>query len=169
MKFVYAVLVLLVLVVAALFIVPSVLDWERFKPEITERLEAITGREIAIDGPLAVSILPTPTIKAADLRIANAPGAVAPDMARIASLDLTLALGPLLGGKIAVTSLEMVEPVIELQRLADGRPNWLFETEPDPTVGDLCQRRTGGSRPRADQDRLCDHNEWYDRLSPCGR
>ena len=134
MKFVYAVLVLLVLVVAALFIVPSVLDWERFKPEITERLEAITGREIAIDGALAVSILPTPTIKAADLRIANAPGAVAPDMARIASLDLTLALGPLLGGKIAVTSLEMVEPVIELQRLADGRPNWLFETEPDPTV-----------------------------------
>ena len=134
MKFVYAVLVLLVLVVAALFIVPSVLDWERFKPEITERLEAITGREIAIDGPLAVSILPTPTIKAADLRIANAPGAVAPDMARIASLDLTLALGPLLGGKIAVTSLEMVEPMIELQRLADGRPNWLFETEPDPTV-----------------------------------
>ena len=134
MKFVYAVLVLLVLVVAALFIVPSVLDWERFKPEITERLEAITGLEIAIDGPLAVSILPTPTIKAADLRIANAPGTVAPDMARIVSLDLTLALGPLLGGKIAVTSLEMVEPMIELQRLADGRPNWLFETEPDPTV-----------------------------------
>ena len=134
MKFVYAVLVLLVLVVAALFIVPSVLDWERFKPEITERLEAITGLEIAIDGPLAVSILPTPTIKAADLRIVNAPGTVAPDMARIVSLDLTLALGPLLGGKIAVTSLEMVEPVIELQRLADGRPNWLFETEPDPTV-----------------------------------
>ena len=134
MKFVYALLVLLVLVVAALFIVPSVLNWERFKPEITERLEAITGREIAIDGPLAVSILPTPTIKAADLRIANAPGAVAPDMARIASLDLTLALGPLLGGKIAVTSLEMVEPVIELQRLADGRPNWLFEPETDPTV-----------------------------------
>ena len=134
MKFVYAVLVLLVLVVAALFIVPSVLDWERFKPEITERLEAITGREIAIDGALAVSILPTPTIKAADLRIANAPGAVAPDMARIASLDLTLALGPLLGGKIAVTSLEMVEPMIELQRLADGRPNWLFEPETDPTV-----------------------------------
>ena len=134
MKFVYALLVLLVLVVAALFIVPSVLDWERFKPEITERLEAITGREIAIDGPLAVSILPTPTIKAADLRIANVPGAVAPDMARIASLHLTLALGPLLGGKIAVTSLEMVEPVIELQRLADGRPNWLFEPETAPTV-----------------------------------
>ena len=131
MKFVYALLVLLVLVVAALFIVPSLLDWEGFKPEITERLEAITGREIAIDGPLEVSILPTPTIKATDLRIANVPDALAPDLARIGSLDLALALGPLLGGEIAVTSLEMVEPIIELQRLADGRPNWLFERMPE--------------------------------------
>ena len=130
MKFVYAFLVVVALLVAALFLVPSFLDWEQFKPEITERLEAITGREIAIDGPLAVSILPTPTIKAADLRIANAPGAAAPDLARIKSLDLALALGPLLGGEVAVTSLKMVEPAIELQRLADGRPNWLFESAP---------------------------------------
>ena len=130
MKFVYAFLVVLALLVAALFLVPSFLDWEQFKPEITERLEAITGRKLAIDGPLAVSILPTPTLKAAQLRIANAPGAAAPDLARVKSLDLALALGPLLGGEVAVTSLEMVEPVIELQRLADGRANWLFESMP---------------------------------------
>ena len=37
-------------------------------------------------------------------------------MARIKSLDLALALGPLLGGEIAVTSLALVEPVIELER-----------------------------------------------------
>ena len=131
MKFVYAFLVVLALLVAALFIVPSFLDWEQFKPEITERLQAITGHAIAIDGPVEVSILPTPTVKAADLRVANAPGAVAPDLAQIRSLDLSLSLGPLLGGDVAVTSLEMVEPVFELQRLADGRPNWLFESAPE--------------------------------------
>ena len=130
MKFVYAFLILLALLVAALFLVPMLLDWEQYKPEIAERLEAITGRDVAIDGPLAVTILPTPTIEAADLRIANAPRAAAPDMARIGSLELKLALGPLLGGDIAVTSLEMVDPVIELQRLADGRPNWLPEGAP---------------------------------------
>ncbi len=130
MKFVYAFLVVLALLVAALFLVPMLLDWEQYKPEIAERLEAITGRNVAIDGPLAVTILPTPTIEAADLRIANAPGAAVPDMARIGSLELKLALGPLLGGDIAVTSLDMVDPVIELQRLADGRPNWLPESAP---------------------------------------
>ena len=136
MKFVYGILVFLALVVAALFLVPSFLDWEGFKPEITERLEAITGRTLAIDGPLKVSILPTPKIEATDLRLANVPGAADPDMARIGSLELRLALGPLLGGEIAVTGLEMVEPVIELQRLPDGRPNWLFESVPAPATGE---------------------------------
>ena len=145
MKFVYAFLVLLVLVVAALFIVPSVLDWEGFKPEIAERLEAITGRKVAIDGPLEVSILPTPTLKAGDLRIANAPGAAAPDLARIASLDLRLALGPLLGGDVAVTSLEMVGPVFELQRLADGRPNWLVDADPAAEASGTGEPEAAGS------------------------
>ena len=126
MKFLYAFLIVLALLVAALFLVPSLLDGEQFKPEIAERLEAITGRAVAIDGPVEVSILPTPTVKAADLRIANAPGAATPDLARIKSLELKLALGPLIGGEVAITSLEMVEPVIELQSLADGSPNWLL-------------------------------------------
>ena len=134
MKFVYGILVFLAVAVAALFLVPSFLDWEGFKPEITERLEAVTGRTLAIDGPLEVSILPTPTLKATDLRLANVPGAASPDMVRIESLDLRLALGPLLGGEIAVTGLEMTEPVIELQRLADGRPNWLFEGARGPAT-----------------------------------
>ena len=134
MKFVYGILVFLALVVAALFLVPSLLDWEDFKPEITERLEAITGRALAIDGPLKVSILPTPTIEATDLRLANVPGAASPDMARIKSLDLKLALGPLFSGEIAVTGLAIDEPVIELQRLADGSVNWLFESTPGPAT-----------------------------------
>ena len=135
MKFLYAFLIVLALLVAALFLVPSLLDGEEFKPEIAERLEAITGRAVAIDGPVEVSILPTPTVKAADLRIANAPGAATPDLARIKSLELKLALGPLIGGEVAITSLEMAEPVIELQRFADGSPNWLFERMPEQEPG----------------------------------
>ena len=151
MKFVYASLIVLALLVAALFLVPLLLDWEQYKPEIAERLETITGRDVTIDGPLAVTILPTPTIEAADLRIANVPGAAAPDMARIGALDLKLALGPLLGGEIAVTSLELVEPVIELQRLADGRPNWLPESTPgqgpvEPEAGEPAAAEAGLTR-----------------------
>ena len=131
MKFLYGILVLLALVVAALFLVPPFLDWEQFKPEITERLEAVAGRKLSIDGPIAVSILPSPTITAADVRVLNAPGAAAQEMARIKTLDLALALGPLLRGEVAITSLKMVEPVIELGLLPDGRPNWRLESTAD--------------------------------------
>ena len=149
MKFLYGVLVFLALVAAALFLVPQFLDWERFKPEIAEGLEALTGRALAIDGPVEVSILPTPRIRAADLRAVNVPGAAAPDMARIASLDLRLALGPLLGGEIAVTSLAVVEPVVELQRLADGRLNWASERAPRPATED-----SAAGEPDADSLKL---------------
>ena len=145
MKFVYGILVFLALAAAALFLVPSFLDWEGFKPEITERIEAVTGRTLAIDGPLEVSILPTPTLKATDLRLANVPGAASPDMVRIKSLDLRLALGPLLSGEIAVTGLALDEPVIELQRLADGRANWLFDSAPGPAAeGDAAEEAEAG-------------------------
>lgn len=127
MKVLYGILAVLALLVVALFLVPPFLDWERLKPEIAERVEAATGRRLWIDGEIAVSLLPAPTLTLANLRLANLPGAGAPDMARIESVDLALALGPLFGGEIAVTSLALVAPVIELERLADGRPNWLLQ------------------------------------------
>ena len=127
MKVLYGILAVLALLVAALFLVPPFLDWERLKPEIAERVEAATGRRLWIDGEIAVSLLPAPTLTLTNLRLANLPGAGAPDMARIESVDLALALGPLFGGEIAVTSLALVAPVVELERLADGRPNWLLQ------------------------------------------
>ena len=134
-KILYGILAVLALLVAALFLVPPFLDWERLKPEIAERVEAATGRRLWIDGEISVSLLPAPTLTLANLRLANLPGARAPDMARIESIDLALALGPLLGGEIAVTSLALTAPVVELERLADGRPNWLVEGAADAASG----------------------------------
>ena len=66
-------------------------------------------------------------------------------MARIKSLDLRLALGPLFSGEIAVTGLAIDEPVIEFQRVADGRPNWLFDSLPGPAAeGDVAEEVEAG-------------------------
>jgi uncharacterized protein involved in outer membrane biogenesis len=134
-KFVYGILAILALIVVAAFVAPMLLDWERFKPEITEEIEAQTGRELWIDGEISVSILPSPKITITDARLANLPGASVADMARIKSIDLALALGPLISGDIEITSLDLVEPIIELERLADGRSNWQFDARP-PETGD---------------------------------
>ena len=66
-------------------------------------------------------------------------------MVRIKSLDLSLALGPLFSGEIAITGLAIDEPVIELQRLTDGRANWLLESTPgQATEGDVAEDSGAG-------------------------
>jgi len=130
MKILYGVIAFIVLVVIAAFVVPSFIDWNSYKPEITERIEALTGRQLSIDGDIEIALLPSPKLRISDARLANLEGAKSADMARLQALDLRLALGPLLSGDIQVSSLTLIDPVIELERLADGRSNWIFTPHP---------------------------------------
>ncbi|MEE8172082.1 MAG: AsmA family protein, partial [Alphaproteobacteria bacterium] len=131
MKILYGVLAFIVLVVIAAFVVPGFMDWNSYKPEISERVEALTGRQLSIDGDIEIALLPSPKLRIFDARLSNLAGAKAADMARLQALDLQLALGPLLSGDIQVSSLILIDPVIELERLADGRENWRFAPADD--------------------------------------
>ena len=136
MKILYGVLAFIVLLVIAAFVVPSLMDWNSYKPEISERVEALTGRQLSIDGDIEIALLPSPKLRISDARLSNLEGAKSADMARLQALDLQLALGPLLSGDFQVSSLELIDPVIELERLADGRGNWRFEVPDDSTAKD---------------------------------
>ncbi|MBT4426588.1 MAG: AsmA family protein, partial [Rhodospirillaceae bacterium] len=147
-KILYGVIALIVLVVIAAFVVPGFMDWNSYKPEISERIEALTGRHLAIDGDIEISILPTPKLRITDVRLSNLEGAQAADMARLQALDLKLALGPLLSGDVQVASLKLIDPLIELERLADGRENWLFT--PPVAEGDGAAGGAGGGAGEED-------------------
>ena len=58
---IYGLVAIVILALAAVLVGPSFVDWNRYKPEIVERLEAATGRQITIDGPIAFAMLPVPT------------------------------------------------------------------------------------------------------------
>ena len=126
MKILYGVLAFIVLVVIAAFVVPGFIDWNSYKSEISERVEALTGRQLSIDGDIEISLLPSPKLRISDARLSNLEDAKTADMVRLQALDLQLALGPLLSGDFQVSSLILIDPVIELERLADGRANWRF-------------------------------------------
>ena len=148
MKILYGVLAFIVLVVIAAFVVPSLIDWNSYKPEISERIEALTGRQLSIDGDIEIALLPSPKLRISDARLSNLEGAKSADMARLQALDLQLALGPLLSGEFQVSSLELIDPVIELERLADGRGNWRFE----PTDDSAAEADGGASGEDTEQD-----------------
>ena len=117
-------LALVVLLLAAALIGPSFVDWNEYKPEIVARIKAMTGRDLVIDGDIDLAVLPAPTLSVNGLRIANVEGAAAPDMIDLKALRVRVALRPLFEGTVKVEHIALVEPVIELEVLPDGRPNW---------------------------------------------
>lgn len=125
-KLLLGVVVLVIALAAAVLVVPGMIDWNDYKAEIAAQAKAATGRELVIDGPISLALLPAPALVAEDVRLANLDGATAPEMVRLKSLQVRIALGPLLGGEFQVETLKLIEPVIELEVLADGRRNWVL-------------------------------------------
>jgi uncharacterized protein involved in outer membrane biogenesis len=125
-KVLYVVVGLVVLLVAAVLIGPSFVDWNKYKPEITAAAEEQTGRTLAIDGDISLSVLPAPTLTAEGVRFANVEGASTADMVTLQALDVRVALIPLLSGDIKVERVTLVDPVIVLEAMADGTNNWTF-------------------------------------------
>jgi uncharacterized protein involved in outer membrane biogenesis len=126
-RLIYGIGGVLAVVVAAAFVVPHVVDWNRYRDDIAVTLSAATGRNIAIRGDVELSVLPVPTLRARDVRVANVPGGAAPDFARIGAFEIRLSIVPLLAGRIEAKSVSLVAPVVELEILADGQPNWRLE------------------------------------------
>ncbi|TWA60755.1 AsmA-like protein [Azospirillum brasilense] len=123
-RFLIAALIVVGLLVAAVLIVPSVVDWNAYKAQIAERVSAATGREVELRGDIGLSLLPAPALTVRDARLANAPGGSEQDMARLKELDVRVALGPLLSGHIQVQSIRLIDPTFLFETLPDGRFNW---------------------------------------------
>ncbi|HEY2891875.1 MAG TPA: AsmA family protein, partial [Dongiaceae bacterium] len=153
-KILIGVFALIVLLVAAIAVGPRFVNWNSYKGKVAEEVRAATGRDLAIDGDMSLSLLPSPALSVSGVRLANLPGGSAPDMARLKSLEVHVALVPLLSGKIQVTSVTLVEPVVLLERLASGEANWQFAPPPAPgttsgTAGSGSPSATAPSGPAA--------------------
>ncbi|MGO8865757.1 MAG: AsmA family protein [Alphaproteobacteria bacterium] len=113
----------IVLLIAAVFVAPSVID---FKPLIASRVKAATGRDLKIDGALRLSLLPSLSVSAAGVHLSNAAGAKAAEMVTIGAVDLQAELWPLIGGRFVIDSLTVTNPTVNLEVAKDGTPNWAF-------------------------------------------
>lgn len=143
------VVAVLVLLVAALLVAPSFIDWNNYRPQIAQKIGEATGREVTLAGPLTLAILPAPTVTARDVRVANVPGAAEPDMIRLAALDLRLALLPLLSGRVVATSVTLDRPTIELEKFADGRNNWTVAKAEPAAAPEPAAPPSGGAQSSA--------------------
>lgn len=114
---------LLVLLMIVLVITPFFLDLNNYKSQITEAVEDATGRTLQI-GEIDASLFPWVGVRLEDVRLANRSGFSEHDFLKVESLDIQVALLPLLSKEIEIKQFKLDAPELFLERNATGEGNW---------------------------------------------
>jgi hypothetical protein len=118
--------IFLVTALVMLLVAPFVVDWDSWRGNLEAYGHKITGRSVAINGPINVRLFPFPTLQMNDVAIANPPGFHGAAMAEVKRLTAHLSLGGLFSGEIRVEAIDVESPVLNLARNEQGEINWRF-------------------------------------------
>jgi uncharacterized protein involved in outer membrane biogenesis len=88
-----------------------------------------------IEGDLHLGLSLIPTVAVDGVSFSNAAWGTQPQMAKVKSIEVKVALLPLLSGDILVERLILIEPDIFIETDAEGHGNWVFgESLPERTA-----------------------------------
>jgi len=117
---------LVALVVVAAVVAYATIDTEAIRRYAEGEIGRLTGRQVTARG-LALDLWPRLAVVAQDVSISNPPGASRPDLAHARSVKGAVAIFPLLRSRsVVVEGLEIDGLDVALERLADGRGNWVL-------------------------------------------
>ncbi len=126
-KILIAVAALAVLIIGGLVVLPMLVPAEKIKDEVVAGVKNATGRDLSIQGKVAVAVFPSLSVQVGDVALSNPPGYSSKDLLRLGAVDVRLKLMPLLGGKVEVDSFVLLDPVITLETDRQGKGNWVFD------------------------------------------
>ena len=95
-----------------------------FKPQITAKVQQLTGRTLALNGNIQWSVFPWLGLQVNDAALSNAPGFGDQPFAKIKSANIKIKLLPLLKGNLNVGTLKLVGLDLQLAKNARGVSNW---------------------------------------------
>lgn len=116
---VLAAVVVLALLLAAL---PLLVNVDRFRPQVEAQLKSALGRDVAI-GKLSLSAF-AGHVTATDLAISDDPAFSRDPFITAKEIEISASLMPLLSGRLEVSSITLVEPVVTLIHSPQGKWNF---------------------------------------------
>jgi uncharacterized protein involved in outer membrane biogenesis len=123
----WAVAALLGPLLAAAAAAPWLVNVEAYKPALVQAVKEATGRELVIEGPMRLRMLPVPRVSAQRVHFANAAGAEGAQMVDVRWIGASPSWWALLRGEVEIGQLTLYQPTIVLETDADGVPNWQFK------------------------------------------
>ena len=115
-------------VLAAVLI--AIFGWNWLRGPIERMTTERTGRALAINGDLTVTLgWPSPHIRAAAVSFANPSWAREKHLVVADAIDVTLHLPQLLARNVVLPEVRLERPVVFLEQASDGRRNWLLDLE----------------------------------------
>jgi uncharacterized protein involved in outer membrane biogenesis len=112
-----------VLLLALIFVVPPLINVDRYRPQVISYLQEKTGKQIEI-GRLALTFFPV-TIHISRIGVKNPPIFPAGYVIQVARMDAELSVAALLHRQVVIKSLVLEDPVLNLTSDPDGP--WNFE------------------------------------------
>ncbi|MCE9508576.1 MAG: AsmA family protein [Alphaproteobacteria bacterium] len=105
-------------------VAPSLIDWNRHKDEIVERLSFYLQRKIEVGGDISLQVIPQPEMMLESVTVENVAGGKSGPFMTLRQLGVRIKFAPLLQGRVEVESLDLINPVINLEILENGKANW---------------------------------------------
>lgn len=113
-----------VALLAALFAVPAMIDWNGYRGVFEEEATRVLGRDVRLGGNVNLRLLPAPYVSFEKLRISDPDSQTGEPLFRAESFTMWLALSPLVQGVLQANKVELKNPVLKLAVGEDGSGNW---------------------------------------------
>ncbi len=119
----------IVLLVAAILIIPQFIDAESYLPKIESKVAEVTGRSFSIGKDVKVSVFPWIGASFSNLQLGNPEKFGGGEFVKVESFEARVKLLPLLSKKIEIDKFVLNGPEIQLTKLQDGSTNWTMGTK----------------------------------------
>lgn len=99
---------------------------ELIRAQLIDQVKSRTGRTLTIAGPTKFTVFPSIGLSMKDVTLSPPPGMSGEAFAKMAGLDVSVRLLPLLKREVSIDRLVLQQPVIELRVDQSGAKSWDF-------------------------------------------
>ncbi len=117
-----------VILMAAIILIPLLVDVNHYKPQIEAQVEKATGRPLKIGGDIDLSVFPWIGVALSDLQLGNPPGFKESSFLALGRFEAQVRLLPLLSREVEVKRIVVDGAALALVKKKNGAVNWEFPT-----------------------------------------